>query len=1157
METLTGASGKTWKLKKGQALVSGAGGGQAGYRVESVVVRDQESRNPYVLKRVTATDPSLFELLIDEAASWRKVGIAAGQWPPNVIELVDVFVDRDQLSVAYLMEFCSGGHLNRRGASQSEILSAVSQVCTALLAVQNSGMELHGNINYSTIMIGADGQVKLGGFGAGRRIALEEGSSNDVRALGSLIYELSVGRPAARSGKVRLPAEAYSILNASTVELTNRALGSRTESLPELKEFSSAVSDILSGRTPAVPPTGAAPAAKKQASVLQSMKSSKMSGASNAASNLDSLAGKKSLRDMVQSNKRPSTAKTQAPSRAPSVFGNMSQSHSSFQQGPPPGASPFSNPNESGGTIDAMLSKATAPTPAAFDPASLKWLMVDFRRDAVRCSDDVFRALFKLPMSQDPVIAFKALCVIHWLILEIPNEFLACTLKQDKFLEWVQGTWTKESITSETMRSYPTASCFVNGEISVLAAYLRMKTRFHHKCQYAWNGRFGIENPGFLEGRERKVMQGLEELFETLEEIALALMESTDEAHEMKLGAAKTLAVEMSRGYEAVCALVDSIEKARTREKLSETYEKCHALAYSVLSTASQFPEIAKSFPRDAMLEIPETAPDIIGLASNVVPPRSSYPTQAPPAHTRSAGGNFVEDAGEDDDYMPPPPPMPEPPPGFESYAPPDDEDDEDVESSKKKKKKKDKKSKKKRSEEDEDESDMFFKGGASVDGQENGASGLEIPEEGAMVLHGTNVVGQLIQLPEEAPTPAPVGPMRVNPDATSEDILAEALGLDPSAAQAARMLALPAPDDYSEEDDSDEEGGPREPRVPRESGGWTSTKTMQLAVVAAQSNPTIEKSHPPYCQCAMCTTAEAVQHTYLLTEKGETQEVIGATIDLNKRNTREYEVDPKLIKIGDKIGEGAFGTVHKGRFKNKTVAVKVLNRKMMRNKQVIKEFKSEIGIMCQLDHPNVIKCLGVCTKPPNYMMITEFMPRGTLYDVLHKGQMQLNWVLMKRIVLDIVRGMAYIHASDLLHRDLKSSNLLLDGSFNVKIGDFGLVHFLDSNDNSLSGGGPVGHAGTYQYMAPEVIANDAATEKSDVYSFAILLWEIMARKLPYLGMDPQMVAQNVLSNHLRPPIMPFFPQPMAVLMNACWHYEPSKRPSFVDIEAIVKKLPG
>jgi len=494
-----------------------------------------------------------------------------------------------------------------------------------------------------------------------------------------------------------------------------------------------------------------------------------------------------------------------------------------------------------------------------------------------------------------------------------------------------------------------------------------------------------------------------------------------------------------------------------------------------------------------------------------------------------------------------------------------DEEDLEKLDKKAKKKAKKEKKKKKKAglvdSDEEEnghvDESDQFFGGGGGTGENivEDAVDGAAAEGEGAMVVHGTNVTGQLIDVPQETFVPVSTEIPRLNQDATNEDILADALGLGPEAADAARRLALPAPDSESDDDEDEGGDGQREPRA-REAGGWGSTKTMQLAVVSAQSNPTIEKTHPVFCQCAMCTTAEAVQHTCLLTEKGEAEDVRGATIDLSKRNTSAYEVEAKMVKVGDKIGEGAFGAVHKGRFKNKTVAIKLLNRKMMKNRQVIKEFKAEIGIMCQLDHPNVIKCLGTCTKPPTYMMITEFMPRGTLFDVLHKGQVQLNWVLMKRIVMDIARGMSYIHASSLLHRDLKSSNLLLDGSFNVKISDFGLVHFVDIEQDSL-GGGPVGHAGTFQYMAPEVIAHESATEKSDVYSFAIVLWEIMARKLPYVGMDPEAVAQNVLSSHLRPPILPFFPQPMAVLMNACWHYIPAKRPSFVEIEAIVKRLPG
>jgi len=1158
METLVGASGKTWKLKVGQAMRSSAPVDGL-YASEVRVVKDTETKTPYVLKRVSDSGGQLMEALINEAATWRKIGIGAAGWPRNVVELVDVFVDREQRSVGYLMEYCSGGHIQRRGVNQAIIVSTVISVCEGLRAAYDAGVAVHGNVCYSSVFSNASGDVKVCGFGAARRVYLDDamdegGSAADVRAIGALVYEMIDGRPPARSGAVHLPPEAATVLAPELLETLNRALSSKARSRPSFDELFDLFCAIRDGRKTsagsAAEPAPRAAARTASSSVLQAVRSTGPS-ASREADKTGSGPGPNrgaSLRDMVAKKK----AKPGEKSRAQPERAQMHNAPSAMSFG---AASPFANPAEASNTMESMITRATSERDEPFDPASLKWLVIDFKRDEARAALDVYKVLFKRPISKDATVAFRSLSFVLWLMHEFPVSFLDASLKQDKFLEWVQGSWPAGAAG---------AGDFEHGEISLFAAYLRMKTRFHHRCHFAWNARFEAADPSFFEGRERKVLQGMEELIDTARELALALLESSGNA---KMQGAAVLVAEVARAYEGVCALVDTVEKPRSREKLVEVYSSCHSHAYEVLSAAEGVSDVVAQLPRNVTLGIPEAPPDIVAmlLYNNAQTAKGEalrgpahapdMTNLAPPAAPASFGAPSVDENGGITRQQSS---IPEQPDLVLSSA--DEAELERMDKKAKKKAKKAKKEKKKKNkagasdsdDQNVDESDRFFGDAGDDNAVQDEADSAAAPE-GALVVHGTNVTGRLIYVPEETFVPESTEIPRLQQGATNEDILAEALGLGPGAADAARRLALPAPDSDSE-DDSDDEGGERQPRV-REAGGWGSTKTMQLAVVSAQSNPTIEKAHPVFCQCAMCTTAEAVQHTYLLTEKGEGAEVPGATIDLSKRNTSQFEVDPKSVKVGDKLGEGGFGAVHKGRFKNKTVAVKLLNRKMMRNRQVIKEFKAEIGIMCQLDHPNVIKCLGACTKPPTYMMITEFMPRGTLFDVLHKGQIQLNWVLMKRIVMDIARGMAYIHASSLLHRDLKSSNLLLDGNFNVKISDFGLVHYLDEGESL--GGGPVGHAGTFQYMAPEVIAHEAATEKSDVYSFAIVLWEIMARKLPYVGMDPQMVAQNVLSSHLRPPILPFFPQPMSVLMNACWHYNPAKRPSFVEIEAIVKRLPG
>ncbi len=134
---------------------------------------------------------------------------------------------------------------------------------------------------------------------------------------------------------------------------------------------------------------------------------------------------------------------------------------------------------------------------------------------------------------------------------------------------------------------------------------------------------------------------------------------------------------------------------------------------------------------------------------------------------------------------------------------------------------------------------------------------------------------------------------------------------------------------------------------------------------------------------------------------------------------------------------------------------------------------------------------------------------------------------------------MHYLHSCNppVLHRDLKSLNLLLDESSRVKLADFGWTKGLD---NYMTG-----KIGTYQWMAPEVIASQKYSEKADVFSYGIILWEIASREPPFKHLSGLQVSLEVLNNDLRPPIPKKTPEPFAKLMRKCWDREPSKRPSF------------
>lgn len=211
------------------------------------------------------------------------------------------------------------------------------------------------------------------------------------------------------------------------------------------------------------------------------------------------------------------------------------------------------------------------------------------------------------------------------------------------------------------------------------------------------------------------------------------------------------------------------------------------------------------------------------------------------------------------------------------------------------------------------------------------------------------------------------------------------------------------------------------------------------------------------------------------------------------------YSIDSKEIELKEKVGQGEFGDVYKAVWKLTPVAVKLFKL------DDISEFKSEIEIVKRMRHPNIVQYLGMCHSSP--MMVMEFMPLGSLRNVLHDTRHNLNLKLCIEMGLDIARGMYFLHTHDppILHRDLKAANCLVDSNYSVKLCDFGLARLKECSikDSRL--------IGTPQYMAPEVIKDQIYSIKSDVYSFGILLWEIITRRKAFEGMQTMALAFNVV----------------------------------------------
>ncbi|MCL7039707.1 hypothetical protein MKW94_005497, partial [Papaver nudicaule] len=142
-----------------------------------------------------------------------------------------------------------------------------------------------------------------------------------------------------------------------------------------------------------------------------------------------------------------------------------------------------------------------------------------------------------------------------------------------------------------------------------------------------------------------------------------------------------------------------------------------------------------------------------------------------------------------------------------------------------------------------------------------------------------------------------------------------------------------------------------------------------------------------------------------------------------------------------------------------------------------------------EVQHKNVVRFIGACTKFPNLCIVTEYMPGGSLYDFLHKHHNVLGLSLLLEFAIDICKGMEYLHQKNIIHRDLKTANLLMDIDHVVKVADFGVARFQSQ------GGEMTAETGTYRWMAPEVINHQPYDQKADVFSFAIVLWELTTAK--------------------------------------------------------------
>lgn len=323
------------------------------------------------------------------------------------------------------------------------------------------------------------------------------------------------------------------------------------------------------------------------------------------------------------------------------------------------------------------------------------------------------------------------------------------------------------------------------------------------------------------------------------------------------------------------------------------------------------------------------------------------------------------------------------------------------------------------------------------------------------------------------------------------------------------------------------------------------------------------------------------------------------------------WEIDMSAVQLVHPIGQGAFSEMWKGIWRSTPVAVKKLTTRSVtevqlptksanapqqqatvnapnckapldriedlarttisaEDRRVLHDFRLEVTMLNKLRHPNIVLFVGACTALPNLCILTEFCHGGSLFAALRKRSWRtcLSLQDLRNVARHMARGMRYLHALHIIHRDLKSQNLLLDRPVEegwpvVKIADFGLsrnFRGIGTVTGSVSGI-MTSETGTYRWMAPEMIRHEPYNERVDVYSYGVVLWELFSCEVPFSGMTPIQAAFAVADKHLRPKCESAYakdvkiPDSWMALISQCWHPTPRERPSFSEVLDILDEM--
>ena len=296
--------------------------------------------------------------------------------------------------------------------------------------------------------------------------------------------------------------------------------------------------------------------------------------------------------------------------------------------------------------------------------------------------------------------------------------------------------------------------------------------------------------------------------------------------------------------------------------------------------------------------------------------------------------------------------------------------------------------------------------------------------------------------------------------------------------------------------------------------------------------NQTLGSEKRPVVNVAANSEAEAPKKSYAVNE--------------------EFEISLDDLKFLERIGEGGFSVVHKAKSKTNqsTVAVKILKQQSPSEK-TLESFAKEIWMHSQIRHPHVLQFFGGCTVVPKLCLVSEYM-FCSLQHALDHDPGAFHPQSEVEIATSIALGLNHLHILNIMHRDLKASNVLLDKNYcNPKIADFGLARIRqEAESGSLTRG-----VGSPFAMAPEVFTSSDYAKPVDWYAFGVLIWQLMTKEHPYKGMKYVEIVNHVVKENKRLPIPGDCHELVSSLMKQCWDRDPGKRPLFPQVIEILEEL--